>query len=71
MTFETIHIEKMCRTCLSEDNDMRSVFSIDESIGETLRLFEMLMSCAAVQVITSNRSNMGPFYKHVFLGNRK
>ena len=29
---------------------MRSVFRIDESIGETMRLFEMLMSCAAVQV---------------------
>lgn len=71
MTFETIHIEKMCRTCLSEDNDMRSVFSIDESIGETLRLFEMLMSCAAVQVFFLLGTICAPFAKLCFLGNRK
>lgn len=29
---------------------MRSVFSVDESVGETVRLCEMLMSCASVQV---------------------
>lgn len=29
---------------------MRSVFSVDESVGETVRLCEMLMSCATVQV---------------------
>lgn len=51
MSFTTIHVEKVCRTCLSEDGIMRSVFSVDESVGETVRLCEMLMSCASVQVI--------------------
>lgn len=50
MNYTTIQIEKVCRTCLSEDGVMRSVFSTDESVGETLRLCEMLMSCTSVQV---------------------
>lgn len=50
MNYQTIQTEKICRTCLSEEGDMRSVFSIDEALGETARLFEMLMSCASVQV---------------------
>lgn len=52
MAFETsINTDKICRTCLSEENNMRSVFSIDESNGEALKLHEMLMSCASVQVM--------------------
>ncbi|RZC39788.1 zinc finger protein 2-like [Asbolus verrucosus] len=47
-------LEEYSVTCLSEEGDMRSVFSIDESIGETMRLFEMLMSCAAVQVLEND-----------------
>lgn len=50
MAYETIPIEKICRTCLSPATDLRSVFSIDEPSGESLRLFEMLMCCASVQV---------------------
>lgn len=51
MALHNIQTDKICRTCLSEDTNMRSVFSVeDNSVGETTRLFEMLMSCAAVQV---------------------
>lgn len=50
MSFDTLQAEKICRTCLSEEGDMRSVFSIDEAVGETARLYEMLMACASVQV---------------------
>lgn len=50
LNYELIPFEKICRTCLSQANQFRSLFSIDESAGETLRLFEMLMSSASVQV---------------------
>lgn len=53
MAFEIetpINTDKICRTCLVEGSDMKSVFSIDESNGETFRLYEMLMSCTSVQV---------------------
>ncbi|KAK9704109.1 Zinc-finger associated domain (zf-AD) [Popillia japonica] len=54
MAFEIetpINTDKICRTCLVEGSDMKSVFSIDESNGETFRLYEMLMSCTSVQVM--------------------
>ncbi|KAJ8921028.1 hypothetical protein NQ315_015824 [Exocentrus adspersus] len=54
MSYETIQINKICRTCLSEEESMRSIFSIDVAAGETLRLFEMLMSCASVQVMEND-----------------
>lgn len=50
MSYTATQVEKVCRTCLSEEGVMRSVFSVDESVGETVRLCEMLMSCASVQV---------------------
>lgn len=50
INYELIPFEKICRTCLSQANDFRSLFSIDETAGETSRLFEMLMCCASVQV---------------------
>lgn len=50
MSFDTPQTEKICRTCLSEEGDMRSVFTMDEAMGETARLYEMLMACASVQV---------------------
>lgn len=51
MAFDTtVQTDKICRTCLSEDSVMKSVFSIDDSLGQNTRLFEMLMSCASVQV---------------------
>ncbi|KAJ8983778.1 hypothetical protein NQ317_000338 [Molorchus minor] len=54
MSYETVHLDKICRTCLSTENDMRSIFSIDQSVGETMKLFEMLMSCASVQVMEND-----------------
>ncbi|KAG5883225.1 hypothetical protein JTB14_011417 [Gonioctena quinquepunctata] len=54
MAYETISIDKICRTCLSEASNMRSVFSIEESTGENLRLFEMLIACASVQVMSND-----------------
>lgn len=50
LNYELIPFEKICRTCLSQANEFRSLFSIDDATGETLRLFEMLMCCASVQV---------------------
>lgn len=50
LNYELIPFEKICRTCLLQANEFRSLYSIDESTGETLRLFEMLVCCASVQV---------------------
>lgn len=42
--------DKICRTCLTQVEAMRSLFTIDESAGEAARLYEMLMSCSSVEV---------------------
>ena len=43
-------INKICRTCLTEKEEMRSVFLADESIGQAMRLVEMIMDFSSVQV---------------------
>lgn len=63
LNYELIPFEKICRTCLSQANEFRSLFSIDETAGETLRLFEMLMCCTPVQV------NLLNILKFVFIHN--
>lgn len=50
MAFTVLQTDKICRTCLTDDGDMKSVFGLDETGGENARIFEMLMSCASVQV---------------------
>lgn len=50
MNYQDIDTDKICRTCLSQVETMRSVFTIDENAGETARLNEMLMSYASVEV---------------------
>lgn len=52
MALDISQIDRICRTCLSDDGVMRSLFSVDDSLGQNTRLFEMLMSCTCVQVIT-------------------
>lgn len=44
-------ISKICRTCLTEKGEMRSVFVAEESIGQTMILAEMIMGFTSVQVI--------------------
>lgn len=43
-------VNKICRACLSEKGEMRSVFLVEESIGQTARLAEMIMGFSSVQV---------------------
>lgn len=43
-------VSKICRTCLTEKSDMRSVFMLDESTGQSTSLAEMLMGFSSVQV---------------------
>lgn len=43
-------ISKICRTCLTEKAEMRSIFMQDESTGHSVILAEMLMGFASVQV---------------------
>lgn len=72
LNYELIPFEKICRTCLSQANDFRSLFSIDESAGETLRLFEMLMCCASVQVSLEQKCFNSIFiHSPIFLDNVK
>ncbi|CAH0557987.1 unnamed protein product [Brassicogethes aeneus] len=41
---------KICRTCLNEKNEMRSLFFQDDSIGHSLALADMLMQMATLQI---------------------
>lgn len=50
MNYQELDTEKICRTCMSQVDVMRSIFSIDEAAGETIRLNDMLMSCTTLQV---------------------
>ncbi|VEN49083.1 unnamed protein product, partial [Callosobruchus maculatus] len=43
-------VSKICRVCLSEKEQMRSVFMQDESTGQSMILAEMLMGFSAVQM---------------------
>lgn len=55
MAFEnSFKTEKICRTCLAEDNNMKSIFSFDGCNGESIKLCEMLMSCTSIQVTREN-----------------
>lgn len=54
-------ISKICRTCLREKGEMRSVFLAEESIGQAMILAEMIMGFTSVQVIflfVSRRARM-------------
>lgn len=44
-------INKICRTCLREKGEMRSVFVADESFGQAIILADMIMGFTNVQVI--------------------
>lgn len=46
-------INKICRTCLRDKGEMRSVFLADESIGQAVVVAEMIMGFTSVQVIFS------------------
>lgn len=43
-------VSKVCRACLTEKEEMRSVFMADESIGQQMHLAEMIMGFTNVQV---------------------
>ncbi|KAJ8956839.1 hypothetical protein NQ318_014253 [Aromia moschata] len=43
-------ISKICRACLTEKGEMRSVFMQDESTGQAMILAEMLMGFSSVQI---------------------
>lgn len=57
MTLDGIQVDRVCRTCLSEEGDMQSVFIAENAnLGDAMKLFEMLMSCASVEVSWSKRN---------------
>lgn len=43
-------ISKICRACLTEKGEMRSVFLTDESTGHTMIIAEMISGISSVQV---------------------
>lgn len=43
-------MDKICRTCMLEKEDMKDVFESLETIKGTLKISDMLMACASVQV---------------------
>lgn len=48
-------LNKICRACLSERTEMRSIFHPDETIGQTTILAEMIMGFSSVQVNIYNK----------------
>lgn len=49
--YKQIDMEKMCRACMVETEEMKSVFLTDSTFGESVpRITEMLMSFTTVQV---------------------
>ncbi|KAF5282708.1 hypothetical protein FQR65_LT02705 [Abscondita terminalis] len=52
METQTVKTENICRTCLSEDVNMRSLFSVESNrTGETTNLCKMLTSCVPIQIM--------------------
>lgn len=47
-------VSKICRLCLSEKGEMRSVFIVEESLGQAVRIADMIMDFTSVQVIINN-----------------
>ncbi|CAG9766011.1 unnamed protein product [Ceutorhynchus assimilis] len=45
-----IDLNKLCRACLNESSEMRSIFLPDSSTGESLVIADMLMDFANIQV---------------------
>lgn len=43
-------INKICRTCLRDKGEMRSIFLAEESIGQAVVLAEMIMGFTSIQV---------------------
>ncbi|XP_030765394.1 zinc finger protein 2 homolog [Sitophilus oryzae] len=49
-TVAQIDLGKLCRTCLGENGEMRSVFMMEEATGQTMSMADMLMRFANVEV---------------------
>lgn len=49
-------LAKICRACLTEEGEMKSVFVSDERTGTTIHLAEMIMAYASVQVNVYNNT---------------
>ncbi|XP_066260473.1 zinc finger protein 25-like [Euwallacea similis] len=52
-------LNKLCRTCLTENSDMRSIFLPDSSTGEALVIANMLMDFTNIQI---NREDGLPLF---------
>lgn len=48
---DQFNINKICRACLTEKEEMRSIFLSDESIGQAMQLADMIMGFSTIQVI--------------------
>lgn len=46
----TENLMKMCRTCLTVGDNMRSVFAVEELMEQPTYVRDILMSCAAIEV---------------------
>lgn len=47
-----ILMDKICRSCMCESENMKNVFEPKEVVeGQQLQLSEMLMACASVEVL--------------------
>lgn len=45
-----INLDKTCRVCLSEEKNMKSVFSVEQILESEIRLSDILMSCSSITV---------------------
>ncbi|KRT84052.1 zinc-finger associated domain containing protein, partial [Oryctes borbonicus] len=47
---DQFNINKICRACLTEKDEMRSIFLNEESIGQAMQLADMIMGFTTVQI---------------------
>lgn len=45
-----INFNKTCRVCLSEEKNMKSVFSVEQILENEIRVSDILMSCSSITV---------------------
>lgn len=48
-SFNNLQINKICRTCLTSEGDMSSVFNLNETFA--VKLYDMLLACTSVRVL--------------------
>lgn len=55
MNLKEVSKEKICRTCLSQEEVLKSIFIEEQNTENEPKLHEMLTSCTSLQVSPNKR----------------